>query len=118
MVRWGRASVLSRIEFHAAGLDSIELKPARVEYIDLCEHQDITKSQFFSGSLGLKTLLVYGLTMQAEGMTHVLFYDDISSEPECEESQGIIIPNSCVVNITWLKDAGEQTENALPEGVN
>lgn len=85
-------------EYHSL----IEAKPARVIYVDLVEHKDVTKKEFFSEHdchLAMQ-MEVYGLTVQYPECTKVMFYHDGDHD---EENAGIVIPNSCVVRLDWLK---------------
>lgn len=73
-------------------------RPAAVTFEDITQFVDMTKPAFF-GIDRLKTFTVFGLTIQDDKYTKVLFHDDNNDDTECE---GIIIPNSCVIEINYL----------------
>lgn len=79
-------------------VETYEIRPAKVKYIDLCQHTEVSRSEFF-GESDLKTLDVYGLTLELPDLVKVLFYNDRTDDSECE---GIVIPRACVVSIEWL----------------
>lgn len=96
-------------------LKQLRAKPARVRYIDLCEHSCTTTQDFFAEA-GLAVVEVYGLTveMTVRGVTvlKVLFYDGIEAD---EESQGIVIPISCVEKLDYFTEVEETIEDPFAD---
>lgn len=76
---------------------TILIRPGVVRYIDLCQWTGVSREEFF-GEAGLKTLSVFGLILEGEDLVKVLYVDDDSDNEECE---GLVIPDSCVVEITY-----------------
>lgn len=87
----------------------LELAYARVRYIDLCQHEEASKQAFFAEA-GLKTLDVFGLTLELPDLVKVMFYNDLTDDSECE---GIVIPRNCVLEIEWLTAAVPEVDAVL-----
>ena len=77
----------------------IELRPARVIYDDLAEVEDVSKEELLMGSYDLKRMEVYGLCYQDARVTRVMWHHDVTDDTE---NTGIIIPNTCIVQLDWL----------------
>jgi len=90
------------------------IKPGVVEYIDLVEHSDCTREEFFTEK-DVATLRVYGLIHETDDLVRVLFYDDITDNTEC---QGIVIPASCVVSIIYFVSEKEAQLHSKDPAVN
>lgn len=74
---------------------------AKVVYDDLAQHDDISMAEFFNNA-GLKRFTVFGYVMIVQGLVRVLFYEDHTDDTECS---GIVIPESCIVEIEYLDNA-------------
>lgn len=76
------------------------LRPACVEYFDLCEYEKTSREDFLS-NCGLKIMRVFGLTLEIDNLVRVMFYDDESDNDCCS---GIVIPDTCIKNITYFTE--------------
>jgi hypothetical protein len=81
------------------GVNFIEAKPAAVTYEDLTQFDDVPSAELF-GQEDIKIFTVWGLTIQDERFTKVMFYQDHNYDDECA---GIVIPNSNVLEINYLE---------------
>lgn len=88
------------------------IREGRVEYLDLCAYTNVSREEFFN-ECGLKRLLVYGLILEGDEIVKVLYNDD---QDDDTESEGIVIPKSCVVSITYF--SGEDSTISTDESVN
>jgi hypothetical protein len=78
--------------------DVILIRPGRVSYVDLCVHENVSRTEFFTDS-NLKHLTYYGLIMEGEELVKVWHCDDVSDD---SEGAGIVIPTSCVTEIVYF----------------
>jgi hypothetical protein len=104
---------MSRHDDFEEVIDQYEIRPARVTYVDLCQHGDQSKNSFFSEA-GLKELEVIGYTLELPEVVKVMFYNDKTDDSECE---GIVIPVANVVSIEWL-DADHTGLTHNDQGIN
>ena len=74
------------------------IREARVEYVDLCFHTNVSREEFFQES-SLKRLSCYGLVLESDDLIKVLWCDDTDDNEECE---GIVIPRACVIAIHYF----------------
>ncbi len=81
-------------------VQTVIIREGRVEYVDLCRHTNVSREEFFE-SCGLKKIVDYGLILEMDDVVKVLNSDDQEDNEECE---GIVIPRSCVVSITYWGD--------------
>lgn len=75
------------------------IRPGVCEYIDLCEHDGTSRSDFFN-SADVKKLKWYGLILETEAYVKVFHNDDLTDD---SEGAGIVIPRSCVISIAYFK---------------
>lgn len=85
------------------------IREGRVEYYDLCAYTNVTREEFFN-ECGLKRLLVYGLVLETDDVVKILYNDD---QDDDTESEGIVIPKSCVIDITYFQP---ETQIQSPDG--
>lgn len=85
-----------------SGVTTVLVRPGIVEYVDLTVHGEHSREEFF-GDAECKIMRVYGLIYKTPTNVKVLFEDDVTYNEECE---GIVIPNGCIRQITYLTDAG------------
>jgi hypothetical protein len=76
------------------------IRPGAVRYLDLCLHENESRSKFFS-ECGLKELTFYGLIMESDDLVKCWHNDDHTDD---SEGAGIVIPRSCVVGIVYFKE--------------
>ena len=76
---------------------TILIRPGVVKYIDLCQWTGVSREEFF-GEADLKTLSIFGLIMESDDLIKVMYIDDESDNEECE---GLVIPECCVIEISY-----------------
>lgn len=92
--------------------DVYVIRPGVVEYIDLCKHEGVGRSEFFNTS-GLKTLRYYGLILELDDLVKVFSNDDVTDDTEGE---GIVIPRSCVNSVIYFKEDYSELVPTLDSG--
>lgn len=96
-------------------LHTATVRPGCVEYVDLMQFDNMTREAFFAPESFLKTLRVYGLILECDDVVKILFYDDISENEQCE---GIVVPTSCIISITYFIPDKSAALLSKSEGVN
>jgi hypothetical protein len=90
------------------------IRPGFVEYLDLCEHRDQSREDFFTEAEP-KTLRKYGLIMKCDKYVKVMHEDDLSHNEECE---GLVIPLGCILDIQFLEPVEEEDVPLLDKDSN
>jgi len=87
----------------------LEAKPAAVEYVGHCRHMDTGAAHILTTASLKENCVIFGLTIIDYENDVVRVCCEIDEDSNDDGSYGLIIPRSCVIEITWLvaEDAPE-----------
>lgn len=96
------------------------IRPAIVEYWDLCEHQGTSSDEFFSKD-GLIPMRACGMVMEDDGdddtpsLVKILFIEDMDGH---NNGSGLVLPRSVIKKIHYLQLDDEDSSDRLKDDIN